>query len=350
MRNFTFLSIFVCTNAFAAGFMNEGLIDREQLSSDFKRDQRGTITENYSTQKIQLYIKTHKKRYSIVKPHTIQIRFIIANEGFYPVTLYVYKNYLKNFTLVARRRSGHSLPTKDINFAKSYERDDRFQNYTGTAFHSRVVTLQPGESFTRVAYLDDLVDLSYLKKEKNRISLFAYFYPNPVQNPKLFVKSSNEVSLLLDQKLFNDLNYTRRSNRPTLESSDSGISPKEIVFLALSAEYMKNWKSFFKYVSLRHLIKDFPEFAREYQKSPDHLQSEVLEKFRHYLKSRKTHKLMKFKIKYSDVDQIKKNIAQVRVSAVRKIDGFQREFSYTYYLTMADFFWKITSIEATLVR
>ena len=59
---------------------------------------------------------------------------------------------------------------------------------------------------------------------------------------------------------------------------------------------------------------------------------------------------MKFKIKYSDVDQIKKNIAQVRVSAVRKIDGFQREFSYTYYLTMADFFWKITSIEATLVR
>ena len=132
------------------------------------------------------------------------------------------------------------------------------------------------------------------------------------------------------------------------------LTPQEVVYLTLSAEYSGNWSNYFKYLSVVDLIKDYPEFAKKYMFSSKNGKISVLNDFQAYLRDSKHHKLLHFEIiknnKNSLLSKKSDSIALVQVKASRIIEGFKRKFLYTYYLTRTQTLWKITSIESQLLN
>ncbi|MDH5717632.1 MAG: hypothetical protein OEZ22_08325 [Spirochaetia bacterium] len=311
-----------------------------------KYDIRGNSTENFTSSNLELQIFSEKRRYSVSEDIILDLS--ITNNSEYPVTLYMHKNYLKNFTIIVKDMAGKSMPAKDISFFKDYGdyRDPFFHNYTATNFHSRAIVIHKGETIKRTLKIQDIVQLEKFDKKKIRYDITAYFYPNPEQMPSLFVKSENMLSVYVTtEKEYLLSNNTEKL--PAFTMKKLAISPKEIVYLALSAEYEKDWPNYLKYISIRDVIKDYPNYARRYMQAQENEKQLIINDFQNYLITRETHKLVKFEI----IKEIpENNISTVGVKAVRKVEGFEREFFYTYYLTKADRLWYITGIEAAVIK
>lgn len=313
-----------------------------------KVDQQGNHSENFSALGAKLSIITDKSRFE--RDEIIHLTMKIRNEGFYPLTFYLHTNPMKNFTFVARNRAGRSLPLKD---AELYDkpadyRDPHFHNHTATEYHSRSITLQPGESLERIFKLQDLVETSGLSDEINKLTISGYFYPNPIQSPSLFLTSENKITLLLDRD--KDIPPAHVMSPETVSEEEPGVSPREVVYLALSAEYTRNWAAYFKYLSLKDLIRDYPDYARIYMKSNDQKKSQTLSEFRKFLMGKGTHKLLRFQVLDDATHDTSADSAKVKVKAIRELDGFKRQFSYTYYLTRAQTYWQITGVESRLAE
>ncbi|MDH5721656.1 MAG: hypothetical protein OEZ13_13715 [Spirochaetia bacterium] len=310
-----------------------------------KYDSRGNLTENFSSRGIEFFIISDKRRYLLTEDIVLKMK--LQNNGEYPVTLYMHRNYLKNFTLIARDPAGKSAPAKNIAYFKEYQdyKDTFFHEYTATNFHSRAIVLKTGESLERSIRLHDIVRIEKNNDNITRYDISAYFYPNPEQSP-FFISSENNLSIYISKEK-NYLTKTPTVNMPAFRIKKVNITAKETVYLALSAEYKKDWPNFFKYISFRDIIKDYPEFARRYMRAEEHEKHIIINEFSEYLMNRKTHNLVKFEILSENPDN---NIAKVQVKALRTVEGFKREFSYSYYLTRADNLWYITGIEATLIK
>ncbi len=309
-----------------------------------KPDQRGNASENFSSQGAVLTLHSERGRYH--HNEAIPLTLKIMNKGYYPITLYLHRDYLKNFTLVARNPEGRSLAVRDRTFDRRPDEDylDAFhQRYTATNFHSRAIVLRPGESIERPVTLQDLVDLP---EDTDQIRVSAFFYPNPEQSPELFLESENTLPLIIDKKQ----PYRNDSFSESLPiAAPMEVTPRETVYLALSAEYIRDWSNFFKFISLRDLIADYPDFAREFIASSREEQAQVLENFKRYLMTRSSHRLIKFEV-LGNVGEQNDHKAQVKVKAIREIEGFRREFYYIYYLTKSDSFWRITGLVSQVTK
>ena len=308
-----------------------------------KYDSRGNLTENFSSRGIEFYIIADKRRY--LSTEDIILKMKLTNNGEYPVTLYMHRNYLKNFTIITRNPAGKSLPAKNISYFKEYEdyKDTFFHEYTATNHDSRAIILKKGESLERSIRLQDIVIIEENYDVTSRYDISAYFYPNPEQSP-FFINSENNISIYISKEK-NYLTQKNDINKPAFRIKKVTLTPKETVYLALSAEYKQDWPNFFKYLSFRDIIKDYPEYARRYMRAEEHEKHLIINEFSEYLMNRNTHKLKRFDILEENPDQ---DTAKVQVKAVRIIEGFSREFSYAYYLTRADNLWYITGIEATV--
>lgn len=328
-----------------------GVVSAEQNSIGFpKLDERGNPTESFASRGIQLTVESSRSRYG--KQEDIWLDLHISNNGYYPVTFYLNKNYLKNFTIVVRDQNGKSLPVRDIAYFKTHDdyNDPFFSTYTATNFEARSITLQPGESMVRPIRLQDVIQMQGMeqqnKKKLQKLLVNAYFYPNPEQSPDLFLPSNNSFTFLIEQEKQN-LPQENDSYFTSLASQRLQVSPLETVFLTLSAEKTETWKNFFKYISLKDLIRDYPDFARSYMQSKNAQKNSVLKSFQEFLMDKDRHELLKFKVLS---EQKNKQTATVKVQARRRIQGFDREFFYTYYLTRADEFWLITGVESRLIK
>lgn len=305
-----------------------------------KVDERGNFTENFSSQGAKLLLSTPRQRYYIGEKIPIGVK--IFNEGFYPITIYLNRNIAKNFTFVAKKTDGKSLPPKDSLLFPTREQlypDAFFSQYTATNHHSRVFVLQPGESYERTFYLQDFVEFT---EDVDKLTLSLFFYPNPEQASELFLESTNQLILFFDKvnlKVKPQARYTEPSHT---------LSPHEVVFLLLNAEYNRDWKNYLKYISLKDLISDYPDFAKAYFTAKAEEKSLILNQFKEFLTSAKNYRLIKFEVLPSNEEDSFK--AQVKVKAMREIDGFRREFYYTYYLSRDNFLWKVTGIESQLIR
>ncbi|MCS6984513.1 MAG: hypothetical protein NZM25_05215 [Leptospiraceae bacterium] len=306
-----------------------------------KIDERGNLTENYSSRGAKLRLASHKSRFTMGEKIPITVR--ITNEGFYPITFYLHQNIAQNFSFVATRDDGKSLPIKNPEYYARRPKypDAYFMSYTATNHLSRALVLQPGESYEKVLYLDEFVDIpSDIKK----LGLKAYFYVNPEQAPQVFLLSENELVLFFDPVSPS----LATPKKPRIEEVPLSLTPQEVVFLVLNAEYHKDWKNYLKYLSLRDLIADYPDFAQAYYKADAEQKTRVLQNFRDFLASSKNHRLIRFEVlSDTESDGIR---AKVKVKAQREIEGFRREFYYTYYLTKQDNFWQVTGIETQLLR
>lgn len=307
-----------------------------------KFDERGNPTESFSSRGASLTIESLRSRYNNEEDIILDLR--ISNNGFYPLTFYLSKNYLKNFTIVVREANGKSLPVRDIAYFKTSQdyNDPFFSQYTATNFEARSITLQPGESMLRPVRLQDVVDMSKTLEKTNiglqQLSVLAYFYPNPEQTPNVFLASTNRFNLLVEQQKL-------PLPKPTPTYKKLNVSPLETVFLTLAAEKTKTWKNFFKYISLKDFIRGYPDFAKAYMQTKE--KNVVLKTFQEYLMDKERNQLLHFKVLS---EQQKEQTATVKVQALRRIQGFERQFSYTYYLTQTDNFWLITGVESQLIK
>lgn len=343
-RLFTFLFLPLCF-VFFANTSQAAEKNRELWSGFPKIDERGNLGESFSARGMQLTIESLRSRYQNSNEIVLDMR--LSNQGYYPITFYLNQNYLKNFTVVVRDEQGKSLPAQDIIYQKNLSdyKDPFFQNYTATNYEARSLVLQPGESIVRPIRLHDIVNLNE-SEEKSKLQLqkltvSAYFYPNPEQSPQLFLPSQNNFLLLLHKDRTKD---NLQIPAPALEPLR--VSPFETVFLTLAAEKTETWQNFFKYISLKDLIRDYPDYARDYMQAQGGQKNSVLKAFQEFLMDRQRHKLLNFQVLSQKEDD---RTATVKVQAQRNVMGFRREFSYTYYLTKVDKFWLITGVQSQLI-
>jgi len=309
-----------------------------------KVDHHGNATENFSASGLKLYVTAQRLRFA--RNDEVAFQASLVNEGAYPVTVYLHENPLKNFTIIARDADGRSLNIKEEMYfqgSKDY-RDPHHTRYTGEMYPMRKLILHAGEKYEKRIRLADYVDWNSFSEKVRDLHVTAHFYPNPVQAERYFLASSTSLNLIYDQ--------TRevpkeRDNLNDASTETLKVSAREIVYLMLSAEYTRDWSQYFKYLSLRDIVRDYPEFMRLYAQDSTELQTRALAEFRKYLSGRGYHKLIRFRVLAGESRETS-DTAQVRVRARRDVEGFEREYLTTYYLTKRDALWQITGVESRL--
>lgn len=309
-----------------------------------KVDHHGNATENFSASGLKLYVTAQRLRFA--RNDEVAFQASLVNEGAYPVTVYLHENPLKNFTIIARDADGRSLNVKEEMYfqgSKDY-RDPHHTRYTGEMYPMRKLILHAGEKYEKRIRLADYVDFNSFSEKVRDLHVTAHFYPNPVQAERYFLASSTSLNLIYDQ--------TRevpkeRDNLNDASTETLKVSAREIVYLMLSAEYTRDWSQYFKYLSLRDIVRDYPEFMRLYAQDSTELQTRALAEFRKYLSGRGYHKLIRFRVLAGESRETS-DTAQVRVRARRDVEGFEREYLTTYYLTKRDALWQITGVESRL--
>jgi hypothetical protein len=309
-----------------------------------KVDHHGNATENFSASGLKLYVTAQRLRFA--RNDEVAFQASLVNEGAYPVTVYLHENPLKNFTIIARDADGRSLNVKEEMYfqgSKDY-RDPHHTRYTGEMYPMRKLILHAGEKYEKRIRLADYVDFNSFSEKVRDLNVTAHFYPNPVQAERYFLASSTSLNLIYDQ--------TRevpkeRDNLNDASTETLKVSAREIVYLMLSAEYTRDWSQYFKYLSLRDIVRDYPEFMRLYAQDSTELQTRALAEFRKYLSGRGYHKLIRFRVLAGESRETA-DTAQVRVRARRDVEGFEREYLTTYYLTKRDALWQITGVESRL--
>lgn len=315
-----------------------------------KVDHHGNATENFSSSGLRLYLSAQKLRFARNEDVVFQVSLV--NEGAYPVTVYLHENPLKNFTIIARDHEGRSLNVKEEmyfrgNAAKGAEgdwRDPHHTRYTGEMYPMRKMIIHAGEKYEKRIRLSDYVEWESFSERLKDLRITAHFYPNPVQAERLYLPSESSLRVIYDRsrEVLPEKDNAQDSSTEALR-----ISAREIVYLMLSAEYTKNWSQYFKYVSLKDIIRDYPEFSRLYATDSTQDQVYALGEFRKYLSGRGSHKLLKFRVLGGETKEAG-DTAQVRVRARRDVEGFERDYLTTYYLTKRDTLWQITGIESRL--
>lgn len=309
-----------------------------------KVDHHGNATENFSSSGLRLYVTAPRIRFA--RNDEVAFQASLVNEGAYPITVYLHENPLKNFTIIARDADGRSLNVKEEMYFRGSNdyRDPHHTKYSGEMYPMRKMILHSGEKYEKRIRLADFVDWDAFSEKVRDLNVTAHFYPNPVQAERYFLASSSSLNLIYDQ--------TRevpkeRDNLNDASTDTLRVSAREIVYLMLSAEYTKNWSQYFKYISLRDIVRDYPEFMRLYAQESTEQQTSALSEFRKYLSGRGYHKLIRFRVLGGESRE-GADTAQVRVRARRDVEGFEREYLTTYYLTKRDTLWQITGVESRL--
>jgi hypothetical protein len=309
-----------------------------------KVDRHGNATENFSSSGLRLRVSAPKLRFA--KNEEIRFNVSLVNEGAYPITVYLHENPLKNFTIIARDSTGRSLNVKEEMYFRGSPdyRDPHHLKYTGEAYPMRKMIIHAGEKYEKRIKLADYVDWEAFSEQLKNLNITAHFYPNPLQAERYFLQSETSLHLLYDQsrEVIREADNTSDAAVETLQ-----ISAREIVYLMLSAEYTRNWSQYFKYISLRDIVRDYPEFSRLYANESGDQKATALSEFRKYLSGRGAHKLLKFKVLAAESRETTET-AEVRVRARRDVEGFERDYLTTYYLTKRDTLWQITGVESRL--
>ncbi|HRP69392.1 MAG TPA: hypothetical protein PLY93_07670 [Turneriella sp.] len=309
-----------------------------------KVDHHGNATENFSARGLRLYASAEKLRFAKNEP--IIFTLSLVNEGAYPITIYLHENPLKNFTVIARDPKGKSLNIKEEMYYRGTSdwRDTHFTRYTGETYPMRKMILHVGEKFEKSIRLSDYVEWDTFAADLKKLNVAAYFYPNPLQAERYSIQTAAPLHFLYDQS--REV-LPEKDNTADASIETPSVSAREIVYLMLSAEFTKNWPQYFKYVSLKDIIRDYPEFARLYADESSQVRAQALGEFRKFLSGRGAHHLLRFRVLSGESSE-RGDIAEVRVRARRNVEGFERDYLTTYYLTKREALWQVTGVESRL--
>ncbi len=315
-----------------------------QTGNSQNHDIKGNLTDNFIGGTLRCSITSPHKQY--ISGDSIPVNIVIRNTGYYPITLYLHKNFHKNLRIVLRDENGVNLPTKDITISDTDgQRDIFFKDYTGNATHTRFIILKKGEVFQKTIDLKNYMFVSKYHEQTRRITISAFFYPNPQQMPHFFISSNNRYTV----SILTQHNTRKQLSGLSVTTQDIGITPEEIVYLMLSAEYRKSWPHYLKYIALPDFIKSYPDFHRIYVQSNN--KEAVIHKFQHFLTNQTNKHLIHFKIlSISNILRENSPVVQVKVHLTREINHYPKNFEYTYYLTRLKSLWSVIGLDSTILR
>ena len=297
-------------------------------------DIRGSIHSGIVS-KLRFNIDSPKKKY--LSSEKIFLKISIENVSESMVTFYLHKNFFENISFLFKEEEQlvtNLKSEKQLNDNSSTNQD------SNTYLSIRSISLEPKETWTKYILLEDYL---HVKDSKNIriVKIKGFFYPAPHSSLNIRVPSSNMYSLTIAP---NDNNLISPIITPTEKKLK--ILPKEIVYLALSAEYVQDWPNFFKYVSLPDLIYSYADLHHDYEVKNKHV---TIQKFKKLLINSKERSLEYFEI-LPDMQMSNKNNALVKAKVIRKIDNYEQTFHNTYSLKKFGLLWKITRVESSLIE
>ena len=308
-------------------------------------DPRGTPTLNYWSRYAAVSLEADRIRYT--PGADIRIHAIVNNRGYQVIRIYPHALPNKTFQLFVTDRQGREIPQK-FN-AESYEQRERGAPVIDQQGRQvKEIILAPNESFSKVLHLNDFYDLP----ADNEYRVYLYFYPNPQYD--MFVRSENTIHLRIappaasvPPELQHDIDKQRKL----------ALSPSETVYLFLSAEIQRNWPNYLKYLDLPKFITCYRNYAARYAQAHQRAKPAVLRAFSNFLISEPVDPLRRFRILAAtpERDATGSPAADgryfVRAWGLRQKADYQARYEYRYTLeAQRDGFWKITHVEAKLIR
>ncbi|MGV7929976.1 MAG: hypothetical protein AB2L13_13930 [Spirochaetota bacterium] len=202
--------------------------------------------------------------------------------------------------------------------------------------YPRAVELLPNETLTHTVNLKNLYDLGTGSEYRVR----GFFLPD-MQSPTA-LPSSN----ILTFKIVRAPGLVKKSG---VVRQERGVSPSEVVLLALTAEKSGTWDRLYKYIRADVFINAFPEYVRLYNAADEIEKLKILEDFARFLARRRDDYIKDFSI----TDEIflpGKNIAYVDVVVNRYGPRLPFRYKYRYTLEKTRDHWLIIDLEATVLK
>lgn len=202
--------------------------------------------------------------------------------------------------------------------------------------YPRAVELLPNETLTHTINLKSLYDLRTGSEYRVR----GFFLPD-MQSPTA-LPSSNILSF----KIVRAPGLVKKSG---VVRQERGVSPSEVVLLALTAEKSGTWDRLYKYIKADIFINAFPEYVRLYNAADEIEKLKILEDFAKFLARRRDDYIKDFSI----ADEIflpGKNIAHVDVVVNRYGPRLPFRYKYRYTLEKTRDHWLIIDLEATVLK
>ncbi|MCU0843855.1 MAG: hypothetical protein MUC76_02895 [Spirochaetes bacterium] len=202
--------------------------------------------------------------------------------------------------------------------------------------YPRAIELLPNETLAHTVNLKNLYDLHTGAEYRVR----GFFLPD-MRNPSA-LPSSNILSF----KIVRAPGLVKKSG---VVRQERGVSPSEVVLLALTAEKNGTWDRLYKYIKADTFINAFPDYVRLYNTADEIEKLRILEEFARFLARRRDDYIKDFSI----TDEIflpGKNIAYVDVVVNRYGPRLPFRFKYRYTLEKTRDHWLIIDLEATVLK
>jgi len=202
--------------------------------------------------------------------------------------------------------------------------------------YPRAVELLPNETLTHTVNLRNLYEL----KAGTEYRVRGFFLPD-MQNPAA-LPSSNVLTF----KIVRAPGMVKKSG---VVRQERGVSPSEVVLLALTAEKTGAWDRLYKYIKAESFIAAFPDFLRPYNAADEIEKLKILDDFAKFLARRRDDYIKDFSI----TDEIflpGKDIAYVDVIVNRYGPRLPFRYRYRYTLEKTGSNWLIIDLEATVVK
>jgi hypothetical protein len=202
--------------------------------------------------------------------------------------------------------------------------------------YPRTVEIMPNET---LVHSIDLRSIYKLERD-TEYRVRAYLFPD-VKQPAS-VLSDN----ILGFKIVRAHTLVRKSG---VVREQRGISPAEVVTLALTAERSENWDNLLKYIKQESFISAFPEFARLYDVADDVEKLKIIEDFNKFVTRQRIDYIKDFTVL---TETVSSDGGNAYVDVMVKRYGARRPFFYKYHYTLERFrdFWLIIDLEATVAK
>ncbi|MCP4131190.1 MAG: hypothetical protein GY754_09440 [bacterium] len=205
--------------------------------------------------------------------------------------------------------------------------------------NKRIMVLAPGETMIHSIDLKKLYRLS----TNTRYRIKGFFWPDFAQETSL--EGENEITF----KVIRDRKDIKKSGSKEIVR---GLSPSEVIHLALTAEKNRDWARVIKYIKIEEYIKSYPDFKKRYVEADIVEKNRIEQKFIKFLARERYDYLLDFwSIKEDPVDN--STIANVEVIVdrfgVRKTDRYKYRYTLKKYKKYRNL-WFITGFEATVLK
>lgn len=270
-------------------------------------------------------------RFAFTDSDPVMLNVIIKNTSQTKQFFVIYDTPYTTFQPVVYEASG-----READIAVPYRVMNRRIDEVIRELYPRTVELMPNETMEHSVNLKTLYDL----KTGVEYKVKGYFLPD-AKTPVMIAGDNT-----LPFKINRSPDLVIRSG---VARVSRGVSPSEIVLLALTAEKSGDWENYFKYIQSESFINAFPEYVREYAAADEVEKLKVLEELHKFLSRDRSDYIRDFRVE-NQVLVPDKDIAYVE--AVVKRYGPRATFNYRYKYTLARYkdYWLIIDLEATVMK